>query len=75
MIGGGSAQENSQIILDLLRGKKDAKRDVVLLNAAAALTAAKKVKDFPEGIKLAEESIDSKSALKKLEMLIVFTNR
>jgi anthranilate phosphoribosyltransferase len=54
----------------LLQGEKGAKRDIVLLNAAAGLLAAEKVADFREGLRLAAESIDSGSALNKLEQLI-----
>ncbi len=73
-IEGGSPQVNSRIIREILRGKKGPGRDVVLLNAAAALLASEKVKNFSEGIELAKNSIDSKAALEKLEMLIEFTN-
>ena len=62
-------EESAQIILEILNGKKSAKRDVVVLNAAAALIIAGKAKNFKEGIKLAEESIDSKKALHSLEEL------
>jgi len=62
-------EESAQIILEVLKGKNGAKRDIVVLNAAAALIVAGKAKDFKEGIKLAEESIDSGKALKALEGL------
>ena len=52
-----------------------ARRDIVLLNAAAALVAAGQANDFREGIKQAAESIDSGHALKKLERLKEITNR
>ncbi|MFA5779648.1 MAG: anthranilate phosphoribosyltransferase [Elusimicrobiota bacterium] len=68
-IAGGNAKENAKIILDILSGKKGPKRDIVLLNAAAVLTAAGKSKSFKEGIELAERSIDLGKALKKLEEL------
>ena len=71
-IKAGSLKENTQIILDILKGKKGAKRDIVLLNSAALFVAAEKAKDIPEGIRLAEEIIDSGRALKKLEALIKF---
>lgn len=71
-IKGGDAKENAQIILDILEGKKGARRDVVLLNSAAALTAAGRTKDILEGIKVAADSIDSGMALKKLEELKMF---
>lgn len=75
-IRGGDALRNAQIIIDILNGKdKGPKREIVLLNAAAAFIVADKAKDFKEGIEIAKRSIDSKSALKKLEDLIKFTNQ
>jgi anthranilate phosphoribosyltransferase len=62
-------EESAGIILEILKGKKSAKRDIVVLNAAAALIIAGKAKNFKEGIKLAEKSIDSGKALEKLEEL------
>jgi anthranilate phosphoribosyltransferase len=66
---GGSASDNAKILLDILQGKPGFKRDMVILNAAAAIYVADKVKSIKEGIKLAGESIDSGRALKKLELL------
>ena len=67
---GGDKKQNAQIILDILQGKeKGAKRDVVLLNSAAALVVSNKVKDFKEGIELSKELIDSKKALETLERI------
>jgi anthranilate phosphoribosyltransferase len=74
-IQGGDAQQNSQIILEVLRGGRGPRRDIVLLNAAAAFVASSKAGDFKEGVGVAAESIDSGNALKKLEQLIEFTNR
>lgn len=72
---GGGPKVNAQIALDILEGKKGKKRDIVLLNAGAALVGAGEVEDIKEGIKLAEQAIDEGEALKKLEELIQFTNR
>jgi anthranilate phosphoribosyltransferase len=66
---GGTPEENAQITLKILRGEKGPKRDIVLLNAAAALIAAERARDFAEGLKIAAEAIDSSSALHKLEAL------
>lgn len=74
-IQGGDARENSRIILEVLRGASGPRRDVVLLNAAAALVASSKVNDFAEGVRLAAESIDNGRALSKLDQLIEFTNQ
>ncbi len=72
---GGDAKENAAITVEILKGRKGPRRDIVLLNAAAGLAASGKAKDFEEGIKLAAESIDSGAALKKLEQLQSFTNK
>jgi anthranilate phosphoribosyltransferase len=67
---GGTVEENAKIALDILKGEKGAKRDVVLLNASAAIVTGGLASDFAEGIRLASESIDSRKAMKKLETLI-----
>lgn len=66
---GGDSKKNSKIILDILNGKKGPKRDIVLLNAAAALVVCGIAYDFKDGIKKAGEAIDSKKALNVLERL------
>jgi anthranilate phosphoribosyltransferase len=73
-IKGGSANENAQIALEILKGKeKGPKRNIVVLNAAAAIFVGSKAKDLKQGYKLAQESIDSGRAYKKLEAMINFT--
>lgn len=74
-IAGGDAAENAAIVLELLSGKKSPRRDVVLLNCAAALVAAGRVDHLADGIPLAEESIDSGAAAGKLACLVNFTAR
>ncbi len=73
-IMGGDVHDNAQIIRDILEGKKSAKRDVVLLNAAAALVAAGRADTLLEAMPKAVESLDSGAAKKKLEELKRFTN-
>lgn len=73
-IQGGTKEQNAKIILDVLKGDRGAKRDIVILNAAAAFMIAGRAKDFNEGIELANQSIDSGKALHALERLIEFTN-
>jgi anthranilate phosphoribosyltransferase len=73
-ISGGDAAENAAIIREVMAGKKSPRRDVVLLNAAAALVVADKAKDLDAAIPLAEKSIDSGAAAEKLEALVRFTN-
>lgn len=71
---GGDAAMNAAILRGVLSGElRDAKRDVVLLNAGAALVAGGKADDIGEGIKIAAEVIDSGAALGKLERLIEFS--
>ncbi len=70
---GGAPETNARIIRDILDGKKGPGRDIVLINAAAALTVADAVPDIPSGLVRAAEAIDSGKALEKLEALAAFT--
>jgi anthranilate phosphoribosyltransferase len=73
---GGTVDENLKIMLNILKEKeKGAKRDIVLINTAAALTVGQISKDMKTGIEIAKETIDNGSAYKKLEQLIEFTNK
>ncbi|MBI1278513.1 MAG: anthranilate phosphoribosyltransferase [Anaerolineaceae bacterium] len=73
---GDDAPTNAAILRGVLSGEiKDAKRDVVLLNAAAALVAADYVADIGEGIKRAAEIIDSGAALAKLDALVAMSQK
>jgi anthranilate phosphoribosyltransferase len=60
---------------DLLRGEHGARRDMVLLNAGAALMAAGAAADIGTGIESAAECIDSGKAMQTLELLIAFSTR
>ena len=73
-ISGGDAVENAAIIHEVLADKKSARRDVVLLNAAAALVVAGKTDRLHDAIPLAAASIDSGAAKATLEALVNFTN-
>jgi anthranilate phosphoribosyltransferase len=73
-IAGGDVQSNAAIIRAILAGEKSAKRDVVLMNASAALVAAGKADTMAEAMPIAAESLDSGAAQKKLDALIEFTN-
>jgi anthranilate phosphoribosyltransferase len=73
-ISGGDAAENAAIIRQILDGARSARRDVVLLNAAAALVAAGRVNQLREGVPLAKNSIDSGAAKEKLRVLATFTH-
>ncbi len=69
-IQGGDIMGNAKILTDILKGKKGAKRDIVVLNGAYTLLAAGNVSTVAQGIELAKESIDSGAAKKVLENLI-----
>ncbi|MCZ6489032.1 MAG: anthranilate phosphoribosyltransferase [Acidobacteria bacterium] len=72
---GGDVAENVQIIQGVLEGRTGPRRDVVLLNAAAALAASGRAPDLRAGMRMAAESIDSRAALGKLRALAEFSNR
>jgi anthranilate phosphoribosyltransferase len=74
-IQGGTPEKNADILLQVLRGKPGPPRDVVLLNAAAVFVATEKARDLREGIAMAEESIDSGQAMRKLRDLIQFSKQ
>jgi len=73
-ISGGDAAMNADTIRDILATEESPRRDVVLLNAAAALVAAGRVDHLAEALPLASRSIDSGAAAEKLELLVRFTN-
>jgi anthranilate phosphoribosyltransferase len=72
-LAGGEAPHNAEITMAVLEGKQGPPRDVVLLNAAAALSVAGTVRDIEAGLQLAAHSIDSGMALEKLRRLQRFT--
>jgi len=69
LLRGGTAQENAAVARSILDGEEGPRRDVVLLNAAAALYAAGKAETLAEGVERARESLDSGAAAAKLEAL------
>lgn len=73
-LAGGAPDENADITRRILRGEKGPKRDVVLINAAAALIAADRAESLEEGIAVSADSIDNGAAWSKLEALVAFTN-
>ncbi len=74
VLAGGDMAENARTIRRILDGEPGARRDITLMNAAAALVAAGRAADFLEGMRLAAESIDSGAAGAKLQRLVEFTN-
>jgi anthranilate phosphoribosyltransferase len=72
---GGSPEENAGLILEILSGsKKGPCRDIVVLNASAALLAVGRAKSWKEAIELAQKSIESGSASEKLAALVRVTH-
>jgi anthranilate phosphoribosyltransferase len=65
-IRGGTPEQNAAVLAATLNGERGPVRDVVLLNAAGALMAADAVRDLREGTRVAEESIDSGAAARRL---------
>jgi anthranilate phosphoribosyltransferase len=74
-IAGGDAQENAAIIRAILDGERSSRRDVVLLNAAAALVAAGHADRIGEAVPLAAYAIDSGHARQRLHLLVEFTTK
>jgi anthranilate phosphoribosyltransferase len=72
-IAGGNAQENAAVIRRVLDGERSACRDVVLLNAAAALVAAGQADTIQGAVPLAGYAIDSGHARQRLQLLVEFT--
>jgi anthranilate phosphoribosyltransferase len=73
-LSGGDAKENAAIVRKILEGEKSPRRDIVLMNAAAALLAAGAAGSLRDAVPLAAKSIDSGAAKEKLEALVRFTN-
>ncbi len=73
-IMGGDAAENATLIRAILAGQNSPRRDIVALNAAAALVAAGKAEHLAEALPLAVAAIDSGAAAAKLQALVDFTN-
>ena len=72
---GGDRGENAEIIRRVLAGEAGPRRDIVLMNAAAALVVGGKARDFKEGVALAAQSIDSGAAAAKLAGLVALSQR
>jgi anthranilate phosphoribosyltransferase len=72
-IKGGSAKENAEVIVNIFKGHKGHKRDIVVLNSAAALYVGNVCASIKDGIKLAEGLIDSGKAYEKMNELIEYS--
>jgi anthranilate phosphoribosyltransferase len=69
-LAGGDPRQNADIILKILNGERGAKRDIVLLNAGAAIYVGKKADSLTEGVERAKTVIDTGLALEKLNQLV-----
>ncbi|MEI6210495.1 MAG: anthranilate phosphoribosyltransferase [bacterium] len=69
-VAGGDAAANAAILLSVLQGEPGARRNLVLLNASAALVAAGRAPDITAGLDLAAKAIDSGAAAGKLQALV-----
>lgn len=69
---GGDARANGEIIRQILQGAKGPRRDIVVLNAAAAIVGGGAAQDIQEGMRAAERSIDTGTAWEKLERVVAF---
>jgi anthranilate phosphoribosyltransferase len=72
---GGDREQNAEIIRGVLGGEPGPRRDIVVVNAAAALVAGAHARDFKEGAQQAEHSIDSGAAGRKLAALAEMSQR
>jgi anthranilate phosphoribosyltransferase len=73
-IRGGNARQNAEIVRQVLAGQKGPRRDMVVLNAGAGLHVGEKVKDIRDGVRAAQEAIDTGRAAERLEQLVRMTN-
>jgi anthranilate phosphoribosyltransferase len=72
---GGDRQQNAELIRRILDGEAGPRRDIVLMNAAAALTAGGKARDLRDGVTLAARSIDGGAARAKLDALVQLSQK
>jgi anthranilate phosphoribosyltransferase len=72
---GGDREQNAQIIRALLDGEPGPRRDIVLMNAAAALVAGGRARDLKDGVALAAQSIDGGAAHRTLQGLVALSQR
>lgn len=74
-VGGGEPHENRATFESLLVGKEGAVLDYVLMNAAAALWVAEKVKDFKEGVQMCKAAIKAGKAKKVMDDYVKYSNK
>ena len=74
MLKGGTAKDNARILRSILEGEQGVRRDIVLMNAGAALYAVGIAKEIDDGVTMAAESIDTGAARAKLEAFVQATS-
>lgn len=74
-IAGGTPEENARITREILQGKKGPKRDIVCLNAAAAIVAGQQAKTLRDGLRIARQVLDTGAAAEKLDRLVAWTKK
>jgi anthranilate phosphoribosyltransferase len=72
---GGDREQNAEMIRAILAGEPGPKRDIVLMNAAAALVAGAKARELKEGVEVAARSIDTGAARERLDRLVTLSRR
>src|SRR5438132_5220785 len=70
---GGDREQNAQIIRLLLEGEPGPRRDIVLMNASAALVAGARARDLKDGVAQAAQLVDGGEALRKLDALVALS--
>jgi anthranilate phosphoribosyltransferase len=76
LLGGGDAKGNAEIVKAILAGKeKDARKDIVVLNAAAAIIVGGLAEDFGSAVKIAKQAIDNGQALQRLGKLVELSHK
>jgi anthranilate phosphoribosyltransferase len=75
-LAGGTSKENAKITIEILKNIEDGpKRDIVILNSAAAIVVGEKAQDLKSGVELANEMVASGKAFEKLEDIKKFTSK
>lgn len=72
---GGTPEENAAITRNILEGQKGPKRNAVVMNAGAGLYVAGKTASVEEGVRMAEQLIDSGAVMARLEEFIKLSNQ
>ena len=75
VLQGGDPATNAELLRRVLEGKPGDHRDLVLVNASAALVAAGKAEGFVRGVEIAAQAIDSGAARRTLAALVEFTQK